>query len=401
MSASTTTGSGAAAADAVYLDYAATTPVDPRVAAAMNQCLTRTGVFGNPASHHVFGRQARARVEAARAQVAAMLGASAPQIVWTSGATESDNLAVLGLARATLRSGAQRRPGHIVTSRTEHKAVLDPCRRLEQEGFRVTYLTPDAQGLIDVQQVRDALTADTVLVSIMHANNEIGVLQDIEAIGSCCRERDIPLHVDAAQSAGKIAIDLAHSPVDLLSLTAHKIYGPKGVGALYVTNRRRADLQPLIFGGGHERGLRSGTLAVHQIVGFGLACELCVAERLEESRRLESLRARLWQGLQSIPGSLLNGHPTRRVASILNVSFAGIEGESLLLGLPELAISTGSACNSDSEEPSYVLRALGRDPATAQSSLRFSLGRFSVEADVDAAIGAVRREIERLRAVAP
>jgi cysteine desulfurase len=397
MSASTS----GTAADAVYLDYAATTPVDQRVAAAMNECLTRTGVFGNPASHHAYGRQARARVEAARVQVAAMLGVTAPHIVWTSGATESNNLAVLGLARATLRSAAQRRPGHIVTSRTEHKAVLDPCRRLEQEGFRVTYLTPDPQGLIDPEQVREALAPDTLLVSIMHANNEIGVLQDIEAIGSCCRERDIPFHVDAAQGAGKVPIDLSRAPVDLLSLTAHKIYGPKGVGALYVTNRRRAELQPLIFGGGHERGLRSGTLAVHQIVGFGLACELCVAERLEESRRLEALRARLWQGLQAIPGTLLNGHPTRRVAGILNVSFPGIEGESLLLGLPELAVSTGSACNSDSDEPSYVLRALGRDTETAQSSLRFSLGRFSTERDVDVAIDAVRREVGRLRAVAP
>ncbi len=387
--------------DAVYLDYAATTPVDPRVAAAMNECLTRTGVFGNPASHHVYGRQARARVEAARAQVAGMIGAAAPQIVWTSGATESNNLAVLGFARAALGRGARRRPGHIITSRTEHKAVLDPCHRLEQEGFRVTYLTPDAQGLIDPQQVRDAFAADTLLVSLMHANNEIGVLQDIEAIGSCCRERGIAYHVDAAQSAGKIPIDLAQTPIDLLSLTAHKIYGPKGIGALFVSSQRRAELQPLIFGGGHERGLRSGTLAVHQIVGFGIACELCVDERLEEARRLEALRARLWLGLQAIPGALLNGHPTRRVAGILNVSFPGIEGESLLLGLPELAVSTGSACNSDSDEPSYVLRALGRDTETAQSSLRFSLGRFSNEQDVETAIGAVRREVERLRAVSP
>jgi len=388
-------------AAAVYLDYAATTPVDARVAVAMNECLTRTGVFGNPASQHVYGRLARARVEAARAQVGSLIGVPAPQIIWTSGATESNNLAILGIARAAQARAAHRRGAHIVTARTEHKAVLDPCRRLEQEGFRVTYLTPDTQGLIDPLMVRDALTAETVLVSIMHANNEIGVLQDIEAIGECCRKRGVPFHVDAAQSAGKVPIDLSHAPVDLLSLTAHKLYGPKGVGALYVSAPRRAEVLPLIFGGGHERGLRSGTLAVHQIAGFGLACELCASERLEETRRIEALRARLWDGLREIPGALLNGHPTRHVAGILNVSFPGIEGESLLMGLPELALSTGSACNSDSDEPSYVLRALGRDTETAQSSLRFSLGRYSVETDIDRAVGALRREVARLRAVAP
>jgi cysteine desulfurase len=382
-------------AEPVYLDYAATAPVDPRVAAAMSGCLTRTGVFGNPASQHHFGRLARVRVEQARAQVASLIGAAAAQIIWTSGATESNNLAIFGTARAAAKAG------HIVTARTEHKAVLDPCRRLEQEGFRVTYLTPDTQGLIDPLMVRDALTAETVLVSIMHANNEIGVLQDIEAIGECCRKRGVPFHVDAAQSAGKVPIDLSHAPVDLLSLTAHKLYGPKGVGALYVSAPRRAEVLPLIFGGGHERGLRSGTLAVHQIAGFGLACELCASERLEETRRIEALRARLWDGLREIPGALLNGHPTRHVAGILNVSFPGIEGESLLMGLPELALSTGSACNSDSDEPSYVLRALGRDTETAQSSLRFSLGRYSVETDIDRAVGALRREVARLRAVAP
>ncbi len=379
-----------------YLDYAATTPVDPRVAAAMSECLTHTGVFGNPASQHYYGRQARARVEMARAQVSALIGAAAPQIIWTSGATESNNLAILGTARAAAKLGR-----HIVTARTEHKAVLDPCRRLEQEGFRVTYLSPDRTGLIDPLQVRDAIGADTVLVSIMHANNEIGVLQDIEAMARHCHERDVPLHVDAAQSAGKISIDVARSGVDLLSLTAHKLYGPKGIGALYVNPQRRTRLQPLVFGGGHERGLRSGTLAVHQIVGFGLACELCVADRGADSARVEGLRARLWQGLQAIEGALLNGHPTQRVAGILNVSFPGVEGESLLLGLPELALSTGSACNSDSDEPSYVLRALGRDTELAQSSLRFSLGRFSRSEDIELALTAVRREVTRLRAVAP
>ena len=381
----------------VYLDYAATSPVDPRVAGAMAQCLTQSGIFGNPASQHPYGRLARAHVERARVQVAALIGAAAPQLVWTSGATESNNLAILGTARA---AGAGK-PRHIVTARTEHKAVLDPCRQLEQEGCRVTYLTPDSQGLIDPAQVRDAIGADTVLVSIMHANNEIGVLQDIEAIAGHCRQREVPLHVDAAQSAGKAEIDLARWQVDLLSLTAHKLYGPKGIGALYVSPQRRAQLQPLIFGGGHERGLRSGTLAVHQIVGFGLACELCTQGRLAEAQRIEALRARLWRGLSTIDGALLNGHPTQRVAGILSASFPGVEGESLLLGLPELAIATGSACNSETNEPSYVLRALGRDSELAQSSLRFSLGRFSTEREVDLAIRAVRREVERLRAVAP
>ena len=383
-------------ASPAYLDYAATTPVDPRVAAVMAQCLTQEGIFGNPASQHHYGRLARARVEAARAQVSALIGAAAPQVIWTSGATESNNLAILGTARAAAGRGK-----HIITSRTEHKAVLDPCRRLEQEGFRVTYLTPDREGLIDPLQVRDAIAADTVLVSIMHVNNEIGVLQDIDTMARYCRERGVPMHVDAAQSAGKMAIDVARTEVDLLSLTAHKLYGPKGIGALYVSAQRRAQLQPLIFGGGHERGLRSGTLAVHQIVGFGLACELCGSQQSEDSQRIEGLRARLWDGLRSIEGALLNGHATRRVPGILNVSFPGVEGESLLLGLPELALSTGSACNSDSDEPSYVLRALGRDTELAQSSLRFSLGRFSCARDVERALAAVRREVGRLRAVAP
>jgi cysteine desulfurase len=385
----------------IYLDYAATSPVDPRVAAAMGECLTLTGVFGNPASQHVFGRRARARVETARDQVASLIGAPAAQIIWTSGATESNNLAILGTARAARARFTSRRVPHIVTARTEHKSVLDPCHRLERDGCHVTYLSPDALGVVDPQQVREAIGEDTVLVSLMHANNEIGVLQDMEAVGGVCRERGVPLHVDAAQSAGKVPIDLSHAPVDLLSLTAHKLYGPKGIGALYVSPQRRAELQPLMFGGGQERGLRSGTLAVHQIVGFGLACELCAAEAPQESLRIAVLRARLWDGLQRIGGTLLNGHATARVAGILNVSFPGIEGESLVAGLTELALSTSSACNSDSDEASYVLKALGRDTQTAQSSLRFSLGRFSVDADIERAVAAVRQEVARLRAVAP
>jgi len=379
-----------------YLDYAATSPVDARVAAAMSECLTLDGVFGNPSSMHQHGRLARERVESARAQAAALIHAEPQQLVWTSGATESNNLAILGTARAAAKRGR-----HLVTARTEHKAVIDPCHRLEHEGFQVTWLETDAQGLIAPQQVRAALRDDTVLVSIMHANNEIGVLQDIEAIAAACHERAVPLHVDAAQSAGKVAVDVTRLRCDLLSFTAHKLYGPKGIGALYFAPARRAALQPLVFGGGHERGLRSGTLAVHQIVGFGLACELAAAAWAGDAEHCERLRARLWQGLQAIDGVLLNGHPTQRVAGILNVSFTGIEGESLLMGLGELSLSTGSACNSDSDEPSYVLRALGRDTELAQSSLRFSLGRYSTEADVDLAIAAVTREVRRLRAIVP
>jgi cysteine desulfurase len=380
----------------VYLDYAATSPVDVRVAAAMAQCLTHDGIFGNPSSMHQHGRLARALVERARAQAAALIHAEPQQLVWTSGATESNNLAILGTARAAARRGR-----HLVSARTEHKAVLDPCHRLEQEGFKVTWLDTDSQGVIAPQALRAALRADTVLVSIMHANNEIGVLQDIEAMAAICRERAVPLHVDAAQSAGKIEVDVRRLQCDLLSFTAHKLYGPKGIGALYFAPPRRAELQPLMFGGGHERGLRSGTLAVHQIVGFGLACELAAAAWPTDAAHCERLRTRLWKGLEPLGGVLLNGHTTQRVAGILNVSFTGIEGESLLMGLPELSLSTGSACNSDSDEPSYVLRALGRDTELAQSSLRFSFGRDSSDADVDRAIAAVTREVQRLRAIAP
>ncbi|HEX4375881.1 MAG TPA: aminotransferase class V-fold PLP-dependent enzyme [Steroidobacteraceae bacterium] len=379
----------------VYLDYAATTPCDPRVAAAMQACLTIDGVFGNPASGHAYGRVARARVEQARAQVAALIHAPAPQLVWTSGSTEANNLAILGTARA-LRS----RGRHLITVRTEHKSVLDPCRHLQQEGFEVTYLAPDRDGLIATEQVREALRPDTLLVSVMHANNEIGVLQPIETIGDLCRAKGVALHVDASQSAGKVRIDVAQLRCDLLSLTAHKLYGPKGIGALYFAAERRASLQPLTFGGGHERGLRSGTLPVHQIVGFGAACELAAASLADDAAHSQRLRDLLWAGLRRIPDVLLNGHPTQRIGNILNVSFPGVEGESLLMGLTELAISTGSACNSDSDEPSYVLRALGRDTELAQSSLRFSVGRFSSEADVAVAVAAVSREVQRLRAAA-
>jgi cysteine desulfurase len=376
-----------------YFDYAATTPVDARVAAAMSECLTLEGVFGNPASVHAYGRRARERVERARAQVGALIGAPGRDVVFTSGATESNNLAILGTARSAGR-------GHVLTARTEHRSVLDACRQLEREGFSVSYLEPDSEGVIDVEQVRAALRPDTVLVSLMHANNEIGVVQELEPIGALCRERGVPLHVDAAQSAGKLELEVQRLGASLVAFTAHKLYGPKGIAALYVAPEQRASLRPLQFGGGHERGLRSGTLPVHQIVGFGLACELARAERPSEAIRLRAWRDRLWQGLSHLKGALRNGHPTRTVPGILNVSFRGIEGESLLMALPELALSSGSACNSEHEEPSYVLRALGRDTELAQSALRFSLGRFTREEDIELALAAVVREVGRLRAVA-
>jgi cysteine desulfurase len=381
----------------VYLDYAATTPVDPAVASAMFACLTEGGDFGNASSAtHVFGRRAAERVEIARAQVAALIGAEPDEITFTSGGTESNNLAILGLARANADRGR-----HVVTARTEHKAVLDPCKRLEREGFAVTYLTPDRQGRIDPEMVRAALRPDTVLVSIMHVNNEIGVIQDIGAIGALCRDRGVAFHTDAAQAVGKIPVDVRTLPVDFLSFNAHKIYGPKGVGALYIRRASRSLLEPVSFGGGQERGLRPGTLATHQIVGLGVACELAAASLSAEVSRLTALREHLWAGLAGLDGAYLNASEAPRVPGILNVSFEGVEGESLVTGLPGLAVSTGSACNSASAEPSYVLRALGRDTQLAQSSLRISVGRYTTSADVDFAIDAVRREVSRLRALSP
>ncbi len=387
----------AAESDVVYMDYAATTPVDPAVIRAMNACLGPDGDFGNPGSAtHRFGQRAAARVEAARAQVAALLSAEPDEIIFTSGATESNNMAVLGVCRANADRGR-----HIVTSRTEHKAVLDPCKRLEKEGFSVTYLAPDRSGRIEPGAVRAALRPDTVLVSIMFANNEIGVIQDIQAIGAICRERGVTFHTDAAQAVGKIAVDVRELPVDVLSFTAHKLYGPKGAGALYLRRSARPLLQAVIFGGGQERGLRPGTLATHQIVGLGAACEVARALQPDEAPRLAGLRDRLWNRLADLGGVHLNGEGARRLPAVLNVSFEGVEGESLVAGLAELAISTGSACNSASAEPSYVLRALGRDTQLAQSSLRFSLGRFTKETDIDIAAAAVTREVRRLRELSP
>lgn len=380
----------------VYLDYAATTPVDPRVAAIMSACLTDSGAFGNPSSAHVYGAEADACVSAARAEVAALIGAAAEEIVFTSGATESNNLAILGYARANADRGH-----HLVSVRTEHKSVLDACKRLEREGFTVTWLTPGTAGIVEPTALAAALRPDTLLAAVMYANNEIGVLQDVAALAAVCRERGVAFHSDAAQAAGKVPFDVHALGVDFLSLTAHKIYGPKGVGALYIRQGARGLLQPLTFGGGQERGLRPGTLPTHQLAGFGAACEIARRELPAEAARLTMLRERLWAGLAALGGTHLNGAGAPRVPGILNVSFEGVEGESLVAGLPGLALSTGAACNSASPEPSYVLRALGRDRQLAESSLRFSLGRFTRETDVDFAIEAVRQVLVRLRALSP
>jgi cysteine desulfurase len=380
----------------IYLDYAATTPVDPLVAQAMSECLTESGDFANPASStHGLGRRARARIERARDEVAALIGAEPAEIIFTSGATESNNLAILGAARAGADRGR-----HIVTSRIEHHAVLDPCRQLEKEGFQVTYLAPDRSGRIAPEALAAALRADTALVSLMQVNNEIGVVSDIAAFGALCAERGILLHTDAAQSAGRLAVDVRSVPVDFLSFTAHKLYGPKGIGALYVRAGSRARLRPVTFGGGQERGLRPGTLPTHQMVGFGLACTL-VRTRRGEPERLARLRDRLWSGLARLEGVHLNGAETTRVPDILSVSFEGVDGQSLVTGLTELALATGSACSSASGEPSYVMRALGRSSDLAQSTLRLSLGRQTTESDIDQAVQAVSREVRRLRAASP
>ena len=381
---------------AIYLDYSATTPVDPRVAELMIECLRPEGAHGNPSSGHTFGTRARAMVEKSRQQVAAAIGARPECIIWTSGATESDNLAILGVARFHADRGR-----HVVTSRTEHKAVLDAFKQLEKEGFEVTWLKPGLDGIVRPEQVQEALRPDTQLVSLMHVNNETGVIQDVAAIGAICRERGVAFHVDAAQSAGKLPLDVEAMNIDLLSLTAHKAYGPKGIGVLYLRRRPPLGVRPLSYGGGQETGLRSGTLPTHQIVGMGAAFEVGEREREADVARITSLRERLWQGLSAIGGVELNGHPTERVAGVLNVCFHNVEGESLRFALRELAVSSGSACASGSDEASYVLRALGRSDQLAQSSIRFSLGRFTTEEDVDRAIDIVKREVTRLRALAP
>ncbi len=381
----------------IYLDYAATTPVDPRVAEKMMACLTMEGNFGNPASRsHSFGWNAEAAVEEARRQVAGLVNADPREIIWTSGATESDNLALKGVAHFYRKKGR-----HIVTSRTEHKAVLDSCRQLEREGYEVTYLTPEENGLLDLDKLKSALRDDTILVSIMHVNNEIGVIQDIAAIGEITRERGILFHSDAAQSAGKVPIDLAEMKVDLMSFSAHKIYGPKGIGALYVRRKPRVRLEAQMHGGGHERGMRSGTLPTHQIVGMGEAFRIAREEMAEENARLLGLRNRLLNGLKDIEEVYINGDLERRIPGNLNVSFNFVEGESLIMALKDMAVSSGSACTSASLEPSYVLRALGREDELAHSSIRFTLGRFTTAEEVDFVVETVRRKVDKLRELSP
>lgn len=382
---------------AVYLDYAATTPVDPRVAQRMAECLTITGTFGNPGSvSHAYGEEAAALVEAARTQVAAAAGADPADVVWTSGATEADNLAIFGVAHYYREQGR-----HIVTARTEHKAVLDPCRELERRGWRVTYLVPDSGGIVGPAQVAAALAPDTVLVSIMQVNNEIGVVQDIAAIAAICRGHGgARLHVDAAQSIGKLAVEFGAAGADLMSLSAHKAYGPKGAGALLVSRRQGVQLAALQYGGGQERGLRSGTVATHQVVGMGEAFALARAALDADTRHAAGLRARLWRGLAAIGGVTQNGTMETTVPQLLNVSFEDVEGESLLAAVsPTIAVSAGAACTSATREPSYVLRALGRSERLAESSLRFSFGRTTSEDDIDTAVAVVVRAVARLRRI--
>ena len=381
----------------IYFDYAATTPVDPRVAQKMSECLLAEGNFGNPASRsHKFGWEAEEAVEIARRQVADLIHADPREIVWTSGATESDNLAIKGIAQFYKTRGK-----HIITSKIEHKAVLDTCRHLERDGFEVTYLEPGSDGIVTPEQVAEAIREDTILVSIMHVNNEIGVINDIAAIGDVCRAKKVFFHVDAAQSAGKIDINLEEMKVDLMSFSGHKVYGPKGVGVLFVRRKPRVRLEAQMHGGGHERGMRSGTLATHQIVGMGESFRIAKEEMAQEQVRLNMLRKRLWAGLNDMEEVHINGSVGHRSPGFLNVSFNYVEGESLIMSLSDLAVSSGSACTSASLEPSYVLRALGLNDEMAHSSLRFTVGRFTTEEDVDYAIEKVRAAVDKLRELSP
>lgn len=381
----------------IYLDYAATCPVDERVAKKMMEYLTIDGVFGNPASRsHKFGWQAEEAVDIARNQIADLIGADSREIVFTSGATEADNLAIKGAAHFYQTKGK-----HIITCKTEHKAVLDTCRQLEREGFEVTYLDPEEDGLIDLEKFKAALRPDTILVSIMHVNNEIGVIQDIKAIGELCRANKTIFHVDATQSVGKVEINLAELPVDLMSMSSHKLYGPKGIGALYVCRKPRVRLEAIIHGGGHERGMRSGTLPVHQIVGMGEAYRIAKEEMATEIPRIRALRDRLYNGLKEIEETYVNGSMEHRVANNLNISFNYVEGESLMMALRDIAVSSGSACTSASLEPSYVLRALGRNDELAHSSIRFTFGRWTTEEEIDYTINLTRNAVAKLRELSP
>ena len=380
-----------------YFDYAATTPVDPRAAKAMMQYLTPDGVFGNPASRsHSYGWQAEEAVENARKNVADLVNCDPREIVWTSGATESDNLCIKGAAHFYSKKGK-----HIITSKIEHKAVLDTCRQLEREGYEITYLTPDEFGIITPQQVADAIKEDTILVSLMHVNNEIGVINDIKAIGEITSARKVIFHVDAAQSPGKAEIDLQDMKVDLMSFSAHKAYGPKGIGAAFVRRKPRVRIEAQMHGGGHERGMRSGTLPTHQIVGMGEAFAIAKKEMLADRKKITALRDRFWEQIKDIEELYVNGSFEQRVPHNLNVSFNYVEGESLMMALKDLAVSSGSACTSSSLEPSYVLRAIGRNDELAHSSIRFTFGRFTTEEEVDKAAGEIKGAVLKLRELSP
>ncbi|MEI4220079.1 MAG: IscS subfamily cysteine desulfurase [Candidatus Dasytiphilus stammeri] len=381
----------------IYLDYSATTPIDPRVTEKMMSYMTKEGIFGNPSSRsHSFGWQAEKAVDNARNTIAELIGADCREIIFTSGATEADNLAIKGIAYFYSYKGK-----HIITSKIEHKAVLDTCRYLERKGFQVTYLSPTKSGIIEREQLENAIRTDTILVSIMHVNNEIGVVQDIASIGELCRQYNVIYHVDGTQSVGKLPLDLRTIPVDLLSFSAHKIYGPKGIGVLYVRRKPRIRLEAQIHGGGHQRGMRSGTLPVHQIVGIGEACRIAKEEMIIESERLRKLRNLLWNGISIIDSVYVNGSLEKSIANILNVSFNYVEGESLIMALKDIAVSSGSACTSASLEPSYVLKALGLNEELAHSSIRFSLGRFTTLEEIKYTIELVRKHISHLREMSP
>ncbi|MDC0509411.1 IscS subfamily cysteine desulfurase [Gammaproteobacteria bacterium] len=381
----------------IYFDYASTTPADPRVVKKMQECLSLDGNFGNPASRsHAFGWKAEEAAEEARSNVADLVNCDPREIVWTSGATESDNLAIKGAALFNKSKG-----NHIITSKVEHKAVLDSCRQLERQGFEVTYLDPGSNGIVNADMVKEAITDQTTLVSIMHVNNEIGVINNIKEIGELTRERGIIYHVDAAQSTGKVAIDLSDLEVDLMSFSAHKTYGPKGIGAMYARRKPRIRLEAQIHGGGHERGMRSGTLATHQIVGMGEAFKIAKEDMISDNLRIKHLRDKFWNGLKDMEEVYLNGDEHERAAGFLNVSFNFVEGESLIMALKDIAVSSGSACTSASLEPSYVLRAIGLKDELAHSSIRFGLGRFTTEAEVDYTVNLVRDSVEKLRLLSP
>ena len=381
----------------IYLDYSSTTPVDERVAKKMSECLTKEGTFGNPASRsHPYGWDSEKLIDEARANVANLLGADKREIIWTSGATESDNLAIKGAAYFYKEKG-----NHLITLSTEHKAVLDTMRFLESEGFEVTYLDPKENGLLDIEELKKAIKPTTTVISIMHVNNEIGVIQDLELIGKICRENKIVFHVDAAQSPGKVDIDVNKFNIDLCALSAHKAYGPKGIGALYVRRKPRVRIQPQMHGGGHERGFRSGTLPTHQIVGMGEAFKYAKLEMKEDNKKIKKLRDMLWNGLKDMEEIYLNGDLDQRIPGNLNISFNFVEGESLIMAIKDIAVSSGSACTSASLEPSYVLRALGREDELAHSSIRMTIGKYTTEDEIKHTVELLKNAVTKLRSLSP